>query len=123
MPTAVAALRRTQMSLPSDDCSISRQTMISGLPLLDPQPPRAFSKHPSTSKTHQSETWLRNIPVKMAETYPRVGKDHFPADCFLNGLHFVFSKSVMLTPPGRNISRLRPGNDKPGPLADPQGPQ
>src|SRR5260370_39844459 len=98
MPSAVAVLRRMQTCLPSDDCSTSRQITINGFWAPDPQPRRAFSKHRSISKTHQSETWLRKIPVEVAERDPRVAKDHLPTDCFFNGLHFVFSKSIMLTP-------------------------
>jgi hypothetical protein len=45
------------MSLPSGDCWTLRHTTISGLRLLDPQRPRAFSKHRSLPKArqHQSE--------------------------------------------------------------------
>jgi hypothetical protein len=48
-----------------------------------------------TDKVRPSSAMCSKI---VGEKYPRVGKDHLPADCFLNGLHFVFSKSVMLMP-------------------------
>src|ERR1700722_4707279 len=51
MPNVVAALRRTQRSLPSDDYSTWRQLRQAGLGLLDSRQPRAFSQRGSIAPT------------------------------------------------------------------------
>ena len=65
MPNAVVALRRTPTSLPSDVCWTLRHTTISGLRLLSPRLPRAFSKRRSISPRRQSKSERHFLKVRL----------------------------------------------------------